>query len=288
LERLEGWVGREVGGSMRMFAARRWMAGVLTLVAAAGVVAWLMSYPSPRAAAYDSGWLLAGTMVLLALYNVRKKLPYPPLLSSSAWLQVHVYVGLLSVVVFLGHIGMRWPTGAFEVTLAGLYVLVAGTGVLGIVISRLIPKRLTATGAEVLYERVPIARRELRERAEGLALASVRESNKTTLSDFYRDRLAVFFREPRHRWQHLLRSSRPRQRLETELRSLGRYLDERERAVADELAELIEAKDDLDRHWAMQGLLKGWLFVHIPLTYALLISTAAHVALVYGFVGEGG
>ena len=46
-----------------------------------------------------------------------------------------------------------------------------------------------------------------------------------------------------------------------------------------------ETKDQLDFHQAMQGLLKGWLFVHIPLTYALLLFALVHLVLVYAFSG---
>ena len=48
---------------------------------------------------------------------------------------------------------------------------------------------------------------------------------------------------------------------------------------------LIQAKDSLDYHRAMQGLLKGWLFVHIPLTYAMLVFIFVHVVLVHAFRG---
>ena len=46
---------------------------------------------SLRDAAFLNGWILFAAMVFLALFNVRKKLPFIPLLSASTWLQVHVY-----------------------------------------------------------------------------------------------------------------------------------------------------------------------------------------------------
>ena len=44
-------------------------------------------------------------------------------------------------------------------------------------------------------------------------------------------------------------------------------------------------KEDLDYRWAQGVALKGWLFFHVPLTYALLLVIAAHVLLAYGFNG---
>jgi hypothetical protein len=31
--------------------------------------------------------------------------------------------------------------------------------------------------------------------------------------------------------------------------------------------------------------MKGWLFVHIPLTYGLLVFSVAHVVIIYSFSG---
>ena len=63
--------------------------------------------------AFLSGWTLAGVLLFLTLYNARKKLTYPPLLKSSTWLQLHVYVGLISIALFLFHVGFRVPDGRF-------------------------------------------------------------------------------------------------------------------------------------------------------------------------------
>ncbi len=49
--------------------------------------------------------------------------------------------------------------------------------------------------------------------------------------------------------------------------------------------ELAETKDALDYHYAHQATLKAWLFVHVPLTYGLLIVAAAHLVLAYAFTG---
>ena len=58
-----------------------------------------------------------------------------------------------------------------------------------------------------------------------------------------------------------------------------RYLNPAEMTLADALADLIEAKRNLDLQLSGQRLLKLWLFVHIPLTYGMLVLTAAHVWL---------
>jgi hypothetical protein len=70
-----------------------------------------------------------------------------------------------------------------------------------------------------------------------------------------------------------------------ELDDLRRFATEQERATLEKLAALVRQKDGLDYHRALQLALKLWLFVHIPLTYALLIFTLLHIVLVLGFSG---
>lgn len=271
---------------MMTFAARRWLAGIIgTLVTAAIVAVLWSSSLSIHHTADLSGWLLLATLLFLASYNLRKQMPYPPLIKSSTWLQFHIYVGLLSILLFVCHTGIRLPNGPLETVMAALYACVAITGIIGLMLSRIIPSRLAVRGPEVLYERIPSFRRQLRKQAEQLAVDSVQETNLTTLSDFYAKRLADYFRGPRDYWRHLFQSSRPRHEIVSSLRSLNRYLNDQERRIADKLEELIENKDTLDYHHAMQGTLKGWLFVHIPLTYALLLFVAVHVWLVHAFFG---
>ncbi len=267
------------------FATRRWILVSLTaavvVAASAGFAALSLSLGDT---AFVSGWMLLVMVLFLTIYNVRKKLTYPPLVKSSTWLQVHVYVGLLSIVMFGLHIGLRIPNGVIEMTLAALYTGAAVSGVLGLALSRIIPGRLTGGGNEVLFERIPRYRRELQQRAEALVLQSVGRGH-VTLSDFYTRRLAAYFGGPANAWGQLVFPARRVRRLQEELNTLGRYLDDQDREVLRELGELVAAKSDLDAHRAQQGVLKLWLFVHIPLTYTMLVFIAVHVVLVHAFAG---
>jgi hypothetical protein len=224
-------------------------------------------------------------MLLLALYNSRKKLPFLPLLSSRVWLQVHIYVGLFTAVVFLLHLKWRIPNGWFEGLLAWLFVGVTASGIFGWWLSRMMPKRMTTAGGEVLFERIPIVRRDLRLQAEALAMKSIPAAQATTLADFYARELSLYFAAPQGFWASLAGSRRRLTALLGSLAETKRYLTASEKTSADKLAELIRQKDAVDFQRAAQLVLKGWLFVHIPLTYGLLIFSVVHVVLVYAFAG---
>ncbi len=238
-----------------------------------------------REGAFLSGWLLLLTVLALALYNVRKKLPVVPIGGSTTWLQFHVYAGWLSIVLFALHVGPRLPDGRLETTLAVLFVLVAGSGVVGLVLSRTLPGRLTGRGEEVIFERIPIFIARLREAAEDVVLRSAQETESTTIADFYAARLEPFFRGPRNYTFHMRESNRALFTLLRAISDVERYLSPKEREFSDELRALVEKKDELDYHFALQGTLKGWLFVHIPLTYGLLILALLHLVLVYACSG---
>jgi hypothetical protein len=274
------------GNRFGFFAMRRLRLAVATALVATAACLWLRArHLALRPDAFDSGWVLGVLVLLLAAYNLRKKLTFLPLGRSSTWLQLHIYLALLSVIAFAAHTHLRLPRGPLEIGLACLYLGVAGSGIAGLVLTRVLPVCLSTRGEEVIFERIPQFRRKLRILAEIAVLRSVTEADQTTLSDFYTRRLARFFAEPRNFWLHLFQSQRPRRRLLAELADLDRYLDPAEREIAADLRDLVEVKDDLDYHHALQATLKGWLFVHLPLTYGLLLVGAVHVVVVHAFRG---
>lgn len=234
---------------------------------------------------YLSGWALFAVILLLTIYNGRKKLPFLPLLSSEAWLQFHIYAGLLTGVLFVVHVSYRIPTGWFQGVLAWLYLLVMASGFFGLFVSRAIPKRLTTRGGEVLFERIPAIRRQLQEQTEALALQSVSEVKSSTIADFYLRELKDFFEGPKNFNAHLFEIRSPLNGLLNKISDVKRYLNEQERATMDRIATLVRQKDGLDYHYALQLMVKLWLFVHIPLTYSLLLFTLAHIVLVFAFSG---
>jgi hypothetical protein len=82
-----------------------------------------------------------------------------------------------------------------------------------------------------------------------------------------------------------MESNRPLNNLLGEAAVLQRYLSEKEREILHELTELIRVKDQLDYQYALQAVLKRWFFIHVPLTYGLLLLAFFHVVIVYAFSG---
>lgn len=272
---------------MRTFAARRMVFGsILVIVAALVLVANAALRIAMYHVAFVSGWFLFGLCVFLALYNVRKKLTMLPQLGTSAsWLQFHIYVGLLTFVVFVVHIDFRVPNGPFEVVLALLYLTVFISGVSGLILTRVIPPRLATRGEEVIFDRIPLFIRRTREEVESLVLQCIADTETSAVPEFYIGRLKPFFDRPRNYLAHLLHSTRPLHSVLVDIEAQRRYLNDTEQGLVDQIAAHARTKDDLDYHHAMQKTLKYWLFIHIPLTYSLLIVAVFHIVLVYSFAG---
>jgi hypothetical protein len=271
---------------MISFKRRRIRNVGLTLMALAAIWLWMRALDrrlSPSA--FASGYLMLAAVLFLALYNVRKKLPFLPLGNSAAWLQWHIYAGLGSLGLFALHAGVRWPTGALNSTLAAFYLMTAASGIIGLYLTRTIPAQLSRVGIEVIFERVPTLKHQVRQQAGQLVLEAVATSGTTTLADFYTARLYEFFHRPRGSRYFFRPTTALRRSLMHELQDFRRYLSDNEQAACERLFALVRRKDDLDFHEARQKLLKTWLFVHIGLTYGLVVLAVLHGLLALAFRG---
>jgi hypothetical protein len=270
---------------MNTFAQRRLRNLAVTGSLAGMIVAIELLYDmSLRDSAFMNGWVLFAAMVVLALFNARKKLNIVPMVVPTAiWLQVHVYLGCLCLLLFLLHTDFALPTGTFEIMLWGIYMALTLSGLIGLLFSRILPHRISARGERVLFERIPVLRAQIAAQVQDLAMASVAEAKGSSIADFYVAELGPYLQRPRHLLGHLLGANRPERRLHVAIRERERYLDDRGRQILEEIDRLVTAKADLDYQYAMQLTMKSWLFFHLPLSYAVMLFTLAHVMIVYAF-----
>ncbi len=265
---------------MKSFRARRWVLSLTTVALGLGLaLVWQLGRIALLPVAVYSGWLLLALLLLLTFFNARKKLPFLPLLSASTWMQAHIYLGWLACFVFVLHTGIRIPDGRLEVLLAATFGFVAASGAFGLWLSRWLPPRLVRSGESLVYERIPVLRHRLAEEVRELVRRAETETQSSTLADLYLQVLNPYFLRVPPLLAPLTGDDREFHRVKQELESARRYLNEAEKNFADLLADLIEAKRNLDLQLAGQRLLKLWLFIHIPLTYGMLVLVAAHVWL---------
>ena len=270
---------------MNKFSRRRLRNAAITVAVItmlAVVVSWMDR--SLLHSSFLTGYVLIGSLFLLAAFGMRKRLPMISGIGSAAfWMQMHIYVGLGSFAVFAMHVAFRVPDGMLESILALLYFVVFFSGIYGIYATRTIPRKLTSVGEEVIFERIPTFKRKLARRAQTIVLEACEST--PVLANFYVNRLSRFFECRRGLAYMVMPNGRTRRNLIAEIEELDRFLAEKDRGISRELAIMVRKKDDLDYHTAMQGRLKMWLFVHIAITYSLLIFSVVHGVLAHAFGG---
>lgn len=271
---------------MTSFARRR-IRNVSILAALSAGFAWLhqiytLSLNPPS---FFSGWTLAGLALLLLLFSIRKKLLFLPLGNAAAWAQAHYYAGIFSLWVFGTHVEWGMPSGLFERALFFTFLLASGSGLMGLALSRVLPRRLARYGDPIVFQRIRPRQMEIQKAAAALVKESLDRTGSTTISGFYRTRLLLFFKPAAHFQHHLFDTGLPLRRLLKDLDNLERYLDAQERHILASIRELVREKDTLDSQYAVQVLLRAWLFVHIPAAWTLLCLVPVHMVLVYAFHG---
>ena len=228
-----------------------------------------------------TGWSLLAAMLGLGAFNLRKRLVVLPVGSARAWMVAHGVVGVVSLPLYFQHTGTVWPDGFYERVLALLFYVTMGSGAVGYLMERLLPRRLTDLDREILFERIPSEIADLRAQAEALVLRAMQDAGTDTLGRYYAESLDWYFWKPRFLFSHLVGSGRATRWIRGHISALGRYLGERERAYLDQLRDIALRKSQVDAHLALQGALKYWLFVHVPAALLLVLAAGWHLLVVH-------
>lgn len=272
-------------GRLASLRRRRIIASSLTLLAVIATAVAVQSVANRLGdASTATGWTLLVATAGLYLLSLRKKLIQHRLGSVSAWLQMHTYMGSFASIVFLMHIG--WPIrGWFEIALATCFAIVAVTGIVLTYTSRVLPKRLSAIKQDFRLELIPALRLSVTKDAHELAIHSASFGEGATLVEFYQRRLLPFFLSRRSWFYRFVPTGFTRRQLLRELHDLDRYLAEQGLQSRIQLATMVQTKDDLDYHYALQTRLRTLFVMHVALTWSLAVMIAIHVVLVYRFQG---
>jgi hypothetical protein len=256
----------------------RWVA-LLLFVAAVAAFVWERSSGRFQHGGSHLGLVLgaaaAALVVWLLFFAVRKRAYKSTLGSLEGWLHAHVWLGLLSAVLVLLHTGFRFED---EVALSAYLVLLAvvATGVLGAVLYQTLPRRLT--GVESNLTAVEISADLNRMAASMARLASGRSA------DFQRIHAALLAEStPGFLAGWRLLFTRPRaQAGGKHWEALLGGVEAAEREDLRRLLVLARQHKELHQRLAVQqryrNLLDAWLWLHVPLSLALVVLLAAHVA----------
>ena len=217
--------------------------------------------------------VLVGAMLIGARRRTMKISLRLRLGRSRTWLYFHVYGGVLFLLLVLMHSGFRLPVGALTTWLWILSLWTAASGLVGLGLQRWIPKTLSSgLAVEVNYERIPELIRELRESAQKLVQTcdpAVQSLYARNIDDELArpERRLIYFRDI---------TGGIRMKLK-ELHYLRGLLGGEDRERLDELERIYRTKLEVDAHYTLQQALRGWLYIHVPVSIVLLILVVIHL-----------
>jgi len=284
-----------IGG--RAFGSARHLTGQtvkgLLIAAASGGLFWLVwiygnGLRDPR---YLDGWVLAfGMGVQLAFHIAIKTASLPPK-SAARWRRIHILMGYLLIAAFVSHSDFSLPDTVFEWALWTGFVLVTLSGILGTYLAWSLRAK-HGIDERVTYDRIPARRAEIARDVHAAvahadpaaaAIALPAPPHDAWIMDLYSTHLRNFLQGPRNSAAHLIGSQRLLKRLTDEIDNLSRYVDPQSQEKLAAIRTLVVEKDRLDFARVYLGLTRAWLFVHVPVTYALIVLTLVHIIVVYAY-----
>ncbi|MFN3388542.1 MAG: hypothetical protein ACK40O_06380 [Allosphingosinicella sp.] len=229
---------------------------------------------------YTLGTLGTLLIVWLTLLGVRKRAMTRGRWSLKAWTSAHVYLGLSLVVIATLHSGFQFGWNVHTLAYA-LMMLVIASGIYGIAVYATLPAELSTSRAEMtrpqMLDAVLKLDRQLQVAAQPLGHEDTAIVRRSLDDDPFRGGLfrRLSGRYPRCRTGLALR----------EMRRRGALADPEQAGAIDTVVGLLERKaaalERIRRHLRIKALLEVWLYVHVPVTFALLAALAAHILSVF-------
>jgi hypothetical protein len=261
------------------------------------------------------GLLGGGICLFEFLLWVRKKLRSWRIGKVQAWMRAHIWLGLLSVPLLLFHSGFRFGNQLALVTMV-LFLVVIASGIWGLVVQQFLPTRmLEDVQAETIASQIPVVSAQLAREAERLVFATCGpDPNRpdVPVEDEAPDFIVVgrmrtqgatqgkvvdtvtaapepvpntgFLRETFYSTvkPYLEQGSAIDSPLAAPARSAAVFselrvrVDPRAHPTVDTIEQLCDQRRQMDRQQVIQFWLHNWLWVHLPLSVALMVLMFVH------------
>jgi hypothetical protein len=262
----------------------RW-AKIASIICLVAIVAYLLIDVQPRpnggsAEGYILGTVGALLILWLTLLGVRKRAMTPGRWSLKSWTSAHVYLGLSLIVIATLHTGFQFGWNVHTLAYA-LMMLVIVSGLWGISMYAALPKLLSdnrdmMTETQML-EALRSIDRQLHDAAQPL------DQNHASLVQASLDEDSFGGGV----WARLTgRYPRCATRIaQAELRRETAYRPKIDDDPLERIDALLTRKESIlnrvRRHLRIKAMLEVWLYVHVPVTFALIAALSAHIVSVF-------
>ena len=266
----------------------RWLkiALVITLVA---ILSYFLIDVEPRHNGgswygYTLGTIGAGMIVWLSLLGIRKRRANPGKWSLKAWTSAHVYLGLALAAIGTLHTGFQLGWNVHTLAWA-LMMIVIVSGIYGITAYTNLPEKLSRNRRELTREQMVEALAAIDRQLDSAAQPLRRADTDLVIAALEHD---VFdagvwsrltgksFRDPTARALEQISAARAHD---------SDSKDSAEQRVRSLLSRRQSQMEQIRRHMRTKALLEIWLYIHIPMTIALLAALTAHMVSVFYYWG---
>jgi hypothetical protein len=295
---------------------RRWIIGVsAALLLTAGwyaVEAWRAGELPGGGSLPGFTFGVAGAVIILFEFLLwpRKHVRIKRLGSAQAWLRAHIWLGLLVLPILIFHSGFRLG-GSLSMVLMVLLIIVIVSGVVGLVLQQILPRRLLElVPQETIPTQIPRVRLQLHEEAAelvevacGTAKPAAKKENGEPILSYLPAGVARMTIRPAARPAAKPTGVAPdaqplrmfhdsliapylqsggRTPLRSTSQSVVLFQDLRDilepalHPTVDALEELCERRRQYDEQARLQFWLHSWLCIHLPLSAALVVLMFVH------------
>jgi hypothetical protein len=229
---------------------------------------------------YTLGTFGALLIVWLMWYGVRKRRYGRGTLDLQGWLSGHAYLGIALVLVATLHTGFEFGWNIHTLAYA-LMVFVVLSGIWGVALYSFLPGKVTRNRTGLTLDDMVLQIADIDQQCRSASFGLLNEISAPVIRSCDETRIGGnVFRQ--------ISGSEPGCPTAKALRhieSLGGSLDEAESSEVAKLAALLSRKSEIlgraRRDVRYHALLRIWLYLHLPLSFALLASLIAHIIAVF-------
>src|ERR1700741_1441917 len=224
---------------------------------------------------------IAGTalILLLAFFGIRKRWYRSTFGTLEQWMQSHIYLGVLVLVILFFHAGGRFNDKVAVTTLV-LVIVVVASGIAGAILYATVPRMLTEVESELTVEEIADQLNQL-----ARSMARIASGRSAPFQRIYDELLRQTAPGGLAGWRLIVSRGMKKTQQDADWARLIALVPREEQeelrqmlVVSRQLRELLLRLVYQQRY---KNILEFWLYIHIPFTIALLAFAALHIAAVF-------
>ena len=215
----------------------------------------------------------------LAYFGIRKRAYRSRFGTLEQWLQSHIYLGVLALVILVLHTGGRFHDLVAVTTLI-LVGIVVGSGILGAILYVTVPRLLTEVESELTIDDIAEQMNQL-----GKQMARIASGRSEPFQRIYKQLIDEGRPGWLAGWRLILSRMKTKKNVGSDWAPLLRLVPKEEEAELRQMLVVSRQRKELLLRLLFQSryknVLESWLYVHVPFTVALLVFAIVHVVAVF-------